>query len=172
LGFEAGEHSQQLFRMQLRVWIGTIHHPSDAQQTEACAVIFIFGWEKQAKPLGEVGKLHCFECKRVTPWLAAEEAEWVTIFFLRVLKFSNKHRLRCNGCGEVLALTPEQFKQVDRVMRQRDSIAGTEIHAALTECIEKEQLAGKTPTQIRFIRESLRRAEEDRRTASDAQSKR
>jgi hypothetical protein len=139
-------------------------------KTEA-RVIILFGWEKQAKPLGEVGKLHCFECKRATPWVAVEESEWVTLFFLRVLRFSNERRLHCTGCGDGLALTPAEFKHVDRVMRQCDSIAGTQVHAALTERIEQVQLAGKTPTQIRFIRESLRRAEQDRHAASDAQSK-
>jgi len=135
-------------------------------------VIVIFGWEKQTKPLGEVGRLHCFECKRATPWLAVAQSEWVTLFFLRVLKFSSQHHLYCTGCGATLALTSAQFRQVDGVMRQRDSIADTDIHTALTQCIEKEQLAGKTPTQVQFIRESLRRAEQDRQAASDAQSKR
>jgi len=129
-------------------------------------VIVIFGWEKQTKPLGEVGKLYCFDCKRSPPWVAVQESEWVTLFFLRVLRFSNKQRLHCTGCGEVLPLTPAEFSQVDGVMRQRDSIADTDVHAALTRRIEKHQLAGKTPTQVKFIRESLRRAEQD------AQSKR
>lgn len=130
-------------------------------------MIFIFGWEKQTKPLGDVGKLYCFECKRATHWSAIEESEWVTLFFLRVLKFSNKHRLHCAGCGWGLQLKPQEFKQVDRVMRKQDSIDGTEIHSALTRNIENQQLAGKTPTQIKFIRESLRRAEQDRRATND-----
>jgi hypothetical protein len=119
-------------------------------------VIFIFGWEKQTKPLGEVGKLYCFDCKRAPAWVAVEDSEWVTLFFLRVLKFSNKQRLHCTGCGEVLPLSAAEFRQVDRIMRQRDSIDGTDAHAALTQRIEKAQLAGKTPTQIKFIRESMR----------------
>ena len=135
-------------------------------------MIVIFGWEKQTKPLGEVGRLHCFECKRATPWLAVAESEWVTLFFLRVLKFSSQHRLHCTGCGATLALTSAQFRQVDGVMRQRDSIAGTDIHTVLAQRIEKAQLAGKTPTQVQFIRESLRRAEQERQAASDTQSRR
>jgi hypothetical protein len=133
---------------------------------EASIVIFIFGWEKQTKPLGDVGNLYCFECKRAPHWVAVEESEWVTLFFLRVLKFSNKHRLHCDGCGWGLQLKSQEFKQVDRVMRKQDAIDGTEIHSALSRHIENEQLAGKTPTQIKFIRESLR-AEQDRRAAHD-----
>ena len=127
----------------------------------------IFGWEKQATPLGEVGSLRCFECKRGTPWHAVAESEWLTLFVLRVLKFSSRHRLQCTGCGATLALTPGEFGQVNGVMQQRDSIAGTDIHALLTRRIEEAQLAGKTPTQVQFIRESLRRAEQDRRGRAD-----
>src|SRR5687767_9338360 len=73
-------------------------------QTEVCTVIVIFGWEKQTRPLGEVGRLHCFDCKRATPWFAVAQSEWVTLFFLRVLKFSSQHCLHCTGCGATLAL--------------------------------------------------------------------
>jgi hypothetical protein len=131
-------------------------------------VIVIFGWQKQHKPLGAVGKLYCFECKRAIPWEAVADAEWVTLFLLRVLKFISRHHLCCTGCGAVLQLSATEFKQVDAVMRRRDSIAGSAIHAALGERIERMQLAGKTPTQVKFIRESLRRAEQDRQAAREA----
>src|SRR5688572_18716666 len=100
-----------------------------------------------------------------------EEGAWLTLFFLRVLRFSNKHYLHCASCGAALLLTPTEFQQMGQVMRQRDSIAGTQLYAALGGRIEKVQLAGKTATQIKFIRESLQRAEQDRQ-AADVQRKR
>jgi hypothetical protein len=103
-----------------------------------------------------------FHC---TGWSVASKAG---LFFLRVLKFSNKHRLYCASCGWGLRLESGEFKQVDRVMRKRDDIDGTEIHTTLSHRIEKAQLAGKTPTQVKFIRESLRRAEQDRQARSEA----
>jgi hypothetical protein len=56
-------------------------------------------------------------------------------------------------------------------MRQHDSINGSEMHTALTKRIETEQLASKTPLQLKFIRESMK-ADEEYRARIRAQNER
>src|SRR4030095_17000740 len=113
----------------------------------ASVMFIIFGWVKEQKPLGEVGEIFCYDCRRAGPWIAVSESEWVTLSAIKVFRFIYKHRLHCSGCSAVLALTPAEFRQIDRHMKQHDSLAGSPMHAALTQRIEAEQLAGKTPLQ-------------------------
>ncbi len=54
-------------------------------------------------------------------------------------------------------------------MRRNASINGTEIHAGLAKRIEIEQLAGKTPLQLKFVRESME-AQEQYKSAIEAQN--
>jgi hypothetical protein len=87
------------------------------------------------------------------------------------LRFVFKHRLHCSGCSAVFALTPAEFRSIDRHMRRSDSIDATEIHARLSKRIETEQLAGKTPLQLKFIRESME-AQQQYKSAIEAQNER
>ena len=75
---------------------------------------------------------------------------------LKVLRFINKHDLRCTTCSSTLALQTSECKQIDRHMRAADSIAGTPIHARLTARVEEQQLSQKTPLKLTFIRETMK----------------
>jgi hypothetical protein len=119
-------------------------------------VFIIFGWEKIEKPLGEVRAVQCFDCQRESPWMVWNTSEWVTFSAIKVLRFINRHDLRCTTCSSTLALQPSEFKQIDRHMRTADSIAGTPIHSALAARVEQQQLAQKTPLQLKFIRETMK----------------
>ncbi|WP_129776193.1 hypothetical protein [Peristeroidobacter soli] len=88
-------------------------------------------------------------------WLVSKEAEWVTLSAIRVFRFILKHHLHCTGCSAVFPLKPAEFRTIDRHMRQHESIDGTDIHVSLAKRIEAEQLAGKTPLQLKFICESM-----------------
>jgi ferredoxin len=118
-------------------------------------MFIIFGWLKEEKPLGEIGEIFCYDCRRATDWIAVSESEWVSLSAIKVFRFVYKQRLHCSGCSACLALTPAEFRQLDRHMKAYDSIAGTRLHAALTQRVETEQLASKTPPQLKFIRESM-----------------
>ena len=132
-------------------------------------MFIIFGWLKEAKQLGEVGKIFCYDCRRQSPWVVVNESEWVTLSAIKVFRFVFKHRLHCCGCSAFVALTPPEFRQVDRHMKGHDSLVGSPIHAALAQRIEHEQLAGKTPLQLKFIRESMQ-AERDYQAALKQQN--
>lgn len=71
-------------------------------------MFIIFGWQKEQKPLGEVGTIYCYDCRRPGPWIAVSESEWVTLSALRVFRFIHKHRLHCSGCSAFLALAPAE----------------------------------------------------------------
>jgi hypothetical protein len=115
----------------------------------------VFGWEKEQQPLGVVATAYCYDCRRNSEWLVSKESEWVTLSAIRVFRFVLKHRLHCIGCTAVFPLQPAEFRQIDRHMRGHDTIDGTAIHRSLVRRIETEQLAGKTPLQLKFIRESM-----------------
>jgi hypothetical protein len=131
----------------------------------------IFGWEKQEKVLGEIGAGYCFDCRRESAWVVWSESEWVTLSAIRVFRFIHKHHLQCVGCTAMFPLHSSEFKEIDRHMRQHDSINGTQIHTALAKRIETEQLASKTPLQLKFIRESMK-AEEEYKASIRAQNER
>ena len=122
----------------------------------------IFGWQKIETPLGEVGSMHCFDCQHESSWMAWNESEWVTFSAIKVFRFIHKHDLQCTGCSTVLPLRASDFKQIDRHMKERGSIDGTPIHAALTARIEQQQLAEKTPLQMKFIKETMKAKQEYR----------
>jgi hypothetical protein len=128
----------------------------------------IFGWEKEQKPLGVVATAYCYDCRRSSEWLVSKESEWVTLSAIRVFRFILKHHLHCAGCSAAFSLKPAEFRQIDRHMRQHDSIDGTGVHTSLAKRIETEQLAGKTPLQLKFIRESME-AQEQYKAAIRAQ---
>ena len=131
----------------------------------------VFGWEKEEVALGEVAAAYCYDCRRNSAWLVSRESEWVTLSAIRVLRFVRKYHLHCTGCSAVFPLTLSEFRTIDRHMRQHESINGTEIHVSLAKRIETEQLAGKTPLQLKFIRESME-AQEQYKSAIEAQNER
>jgi hypothetical protein len=131
----------------------------------------VFGWDKEQKVLGEVATAYCYDCRRESEWLVSRESEWVTLSAIRVFRFVCKHRLHCGGCTAVFPLTNVEFREIDRHMRRHDSINGTALHVCLTKRIETEQLASKTPLQLKFIRESME-AQKQYESAIAAQNER
>ena len=115
----------------------------------------IFGWQKIETPLGEVGATRCYDCQRDSEWTVWNVDEWVTFSDLKVFRFIHKHELQCAGCSTTLPLRPAEFRQIDRHMRSQGSIEGTQIHSMLAARIETQQLATKTPLQLKFIRSSM-----------------
>ncbi len=115
----------------------------------------IFGREKEEKPLGEVVTGYCYDCRRSTNWIVWNESEWVTFSDIRTLRFVNKNRLHCESCTLVFELSRREFRKINRHMKCHDSIDGTRLAKKLMSRIEKEQLAGKTPEQIKYIRKSM-----------------
>lgn len=99
--------------------------------------------------------MYCYDCRRPTLWVVWNESEWVTFSAIRTLRFVNKHRLHCESCTFSSALTRAEFREIEAHMKLHDSIDGTPLHAELLKRIEVGQLAGKTPQQLKFIRESM-----------------
>jgi hypothetical protein len=116
-----------------------------------------------------VATAYCYDCRRSSEWLVSKESEWVTLSDIRVFRFILKHHLHCTGCSAAFPLKPAEFRQINRHMRQRDSIDGTDVHASLAKRIETEQLAGKTPLQLKFIRESMKAQEQYQAAISSQQ---
>lgn len=131
----------------------------------------VFGWDKEQQALGAVATAYCYDCRRESDWFVSRESEWVTLSAIRVFRFICKHRLHCGGCTAVFPLTNLEFKEINRHMQLHDSINGTELHVSLTKRIETEQLASKTPLQLKFIRESME-AQKQYKSAIEAQSER
>lgn len=131
----------------------------------------VFGWQKEAKPLGKVATGYCYDCRRVADWVVWNESEWATFSDIRVLKFLNKHFLNCSGCSAVFELAGHEFRAIDLEMKTRSTIDGALIHSALMKRIETAQLGGKTPLQLKFIQESMA-AEKEYKEALQRQAER
>ncbi len=120
----------------------------------------IFGWDKEIAPVGVAAEGYCYDCRRTTEWVVWNESEWVTFSDIRTFRFVNKHRLHCDECTLQFDLTPREFKKINRHMKRHDSINGTKFGDAIMKRIEEIQLAGKSPQQIKYIRESMAAIEE------------
>ena len=115
----------------------------------------VFGWDKEIKPIGVVATGYCFDCRRTTDWVVWNESEWATFSAIRIIRFINKHRLHCDNCTLQFDLSSPEIRQIDRHMKKHDLINGTYFGDRLMKRIESEQLAGKTPQRIKYIRESM-----------------
>jgi hypothetical protein len=115
----------------------------------------VFGWEKEERPVAEVANAYCYDCRRKTLWFLWNESEWVTFSDIRTLRFINKHRLHCASCTFFLELSAGEVGTIKRHMKTHDSIDGTPLHENFVRRIETSQLEGKTPKQLKFIRESM-----------------
>lgn len=133
-------------------------------------MLIVFGWEKVEGPVGDVGKIYCYGCRKHSEWFVWRVAEWVTLSDLRVISFKKEHELICESCRATFPLSKREFRRVNRIMRRRDSITGSRIHKQLSRRIESEQLAGKSKLQLDFIRKS-QAAEEDYRSLMQQQDR-
>ena len=115
----------------------------------------VFGWDKEIKPVGGVAEWYCYDCRRSTEWIVWNESEWVTFSDIRTIRFINKHTLHCESCSLQFALEPREFRKINRHMKRHDSIDGTRFGNKLRKRIEAQQLDGKTPKQLKYIRESM-----------------
>jgi len=115
----------------------------------------VFGWDKEERPIAEAANAYCYDCRRRTLWVVWNESEWVTFSAIRTLRFINKHRLHCASCTFCLDLSPAEVSTIRRHLKSHASIDGTPLHASFVQRIEGSQLAGKTPKQLKFIRESM-----------------
>lgn len=129
----------------------------------------VFGWQKETKSLGQVATGYCYDCRRTSNWVVWNEAEWATFSDIRVLKFLNKHFLHCDSCTADFELSRQEFRCIDSEMRRRQTIDGSDIHAALMKRVELAQLGGKTELQLKFIKESMA-AEKEYRKALENQA--
>ena len=115
----------------------------------------VFGWQKEERPVAKVANAYCYDCRRKTLWVVWNESEWVTFSDIRTLRFINKNRLHCASCSFFLELSRAELAAIERHMKKHDSIDGTPLHESLVRRIETSQLGGKTPKQLKFIRESM-----------------
>jgi hypothetical protein len=115
----------------------------------------VFGWDKEERRVAEVANAYCYDCRRQTLWVVWNESEWVTFSAIRTLRFVNKNRLHCASCTFFLELGAAELAAINRHMKTHASIDGTPLHEGLVRRIENTQLGGKTPKQLKFIRESM-----------------
>lgn len=118
-------------------------------------MLIIFGWEKEIKPVGICAEWYCYDCCRTTERVVWNESEWVTFSDIRTFRFVNKHTLHCDNCSFEAELSPGEFRKINRHMKKHDSISGSRFGDRLMKRNEEQQLAGKTPKQMKYIRESM-----------------
>ena len=123
-------------------------------------MIIIFGWQKIAEPLEIAFENFCINCQKNTEWVDYEEAEWVSFFGVKTIKFKSTRFIHCAGCCDELDLSREALKKLNQLYDEKDQEAKDWILAGFSTLIEEHQLASKTETQKAFIR-SMREANEN-----------
>jgi hypothetical protein len=118
-------------------------------------MIFIFGLTSKGATDRPLLDTHCYECKRSMTWDLFRDTEWMSAFFVRLLPIKSDYYLRCQGCHESLALSPDEVKGV----KQLDSMAPEEskaLHDKLVQRLETQQLSDKTETQREYLKSQRR----------------
>ena len=108
-------------------------------------MFIIFGWDKTIKPVESVLKTECFNCKNLSKWSIWKETSWISLFFIKLIPFRNRHYLVCNICNDSIGLSNSIVDEIMNPDRR-----STELHDALVKGIEEHQFQGMTETQIEY----------------------
>jgi len=113
-------------------------------------MFIIFGWEKIFKPLESLLKTHCFQCKKNTNWSLWKETEWLSLFFINIFPFINKHHISCDICGDSTILINKFAKIVIKPEERNE-----QLHDDLVELIESHQFSSMTEGQITYQKSQI-----------------
>lgn len=76
---------------------------------------FLIGFHESNKPLSEGGNIACY-CGRCHNQLVfgVKSSNWVTLFFIPLIPFSFKKRLKCNICGASADLDSQGLERLKK----------------------------------------------------------
>ena len=115
-------------------------------------MIIIFGWDNGAEELKIVFESYCFNCQKMTEWIHCIESEWVTLFYIRSLRFNKENFIACCGCDDELRLDKIACKKLKELSVVTSKSERNWIIDGFSRLIEDYQLSNKTEAQRQFIR--------------------
>lgn len=138
-------------------------------------MFIIFGWGKQTvKEHGPAGIYHCEHCNNDRPWTLFSRRTWITLFFIPVIPYSTEYLLLCPICGHGARLDARKFNEIRPVAENNRQLAENRITQAeydtrmeqlgslQSDAAERGGMAGKTETQLNYIRQ-MKEIEEERK---------
>lgn len=139
-------------------------------------MFFIFGWGHQTvKEHGIPGIYHCGNCNNDKPWMLYSRRSWFTLFFIPIIPYASEHLLVCPVCNHGIKLDEQKFKELKAAAESNaqpanNTITQEEYTDRTNElpfaqnsggATEADALAGKTETQINYLRQ-MREIEQER----------
>lgn len=117
----------------------------------------VFGCKKTIKPFGSLLSTDCHRCHNRSAWGIWRETEWLSLFFIRLLPFKNKHYLTCSICSDAVLLGEKNYNQLlnHQKLSTKDS---QKVYDDLIKLIENHQFASMTEGKKQYYRNSQTQA--------------
>lgn len=108
-------------------------------------MFIIWGFGKQTrKVIGNVFYRHCAYCNTDQIWQLCLIRTWFTLFFIPIIPYGVSYQISCPNCKSYQKLTKEQFNEIKAKIAEA---------AAMKAPVQEEKYAGKTETQINYLKE-------------------
>ncbi len=113
--------------------------------------MIIFGFGKVTKKvIGNLIEKSCQYCNQTSLWQLCLIRTWFTLFFIPVIPYGRRYAVVCPRCGSYMALSKEQFEEMKASIQGSQGEDFSKSGASISDDIK---YAGKTPTQIAYIKQ-------------------
>ena len=148
-------------------------------------MFFVFGWGMQTvKNLGEVSIYHCNHCNNDRPWTLHIRRTWFTLFFIPIIPYSTQRFMICPICKNGVLLNQQQFNDLkamaecntdfnkNKITQEEYSNRMSQLASVNSNANSSDEMssAGKTETQLNYLRQMKELELERERNKSGEQS--
>lgn len=95
------------------------------------------------KFLGTVFVKECSYCNQITSWQLCITRTWFTLFFIPIIPYKTEKCVMCPNCGSYIKIDNEKFNEIKNKLNSTNE----------SEILDAYKYAGKTETQINFLKE-------------------
>jgi hypothetical protein len=114
--------------------------------------MIIFGFGKNTKKIiGQLFQKTCAYCNSTELWQLCIIRTWFTLFFIPVIPYKKRYCVSCPKCGAYIELSAEQFEKMKLELLNPD--VNSKENAAINACENNLKYAGKTETQINYLKQ-------------------
>ncbi|MFZ5969322.1 MAG: zinc ribbon domain-containing protein [Bacillota bacterium] len=126
--------------------------------------MIIFGWgHRTVKNFGTASRKYCHHCHNEKPWELLKVTTWFTLFFIPIIPYKKQYLMICPICRSFMELEKQEFEDLQGTASyDYDEYDEMDSPADSTDYDESFDMAGKTETQMNYLKQ-IREYEEERR---------
>jgi len=135
-------------------------------------IIWGFG-KKTVKSYGLMPLRNCMRCSNATQYEVLKVTTWFTLFFIPIIPYRVERFLVCPICRAAQAVTKEDFERILDMLQNGGQMpagdTGAQPNPQAEKLAEEMKYAGKTPTQIEYLKQ-MEQAEKERNAEQSEQT--